>query len=104
TDLGFVYFFFFQAEDGIRDFHVTGVQTCALPILPACLPSASRATPRSPAGRSKSRACSPAGISCARAACRGISATSTAASTLNEIGRASCRERGYIVEEAGCIK
>src|SRR5690606_40705759 len=26
------YFFFFQAEDGIRDFHVTGVQTCALPI------------------------------------------------------------------------
>src|SRR5690606_41199853 len=27
-----VYCFFFQAEDGIRDFHVTGVQTCALPI------------------------------------------------------------------------
>src|SRR5690606_37497177 len=27
--------FFFQAEDGIRDFHVTGVQTCALPILAA---------------------------------------------------------------------
>src|SRR5690606_39656371 len=26
-------YFFFQAEDGIRDFHVTGVQTCALPIL-----------------------------------------------------------------------
>src|SRR5690606_40132051 len=26
-------FFFFQAEDGIRYFHVTGVQTCALPIL-----------------------------------------------------------------------
>src|SRR5690606_40541040 len=24
--------FFFQAEDGIRDFYVTGVQTCALPI------------------------------------------------------------------------
>src|SRR5690606_39521555 len=29
---GFYDFFFFQAEDGIRDFHVTGVQTCALPI------------------------------------------------------------------------
>src|SRR5690606_40235811 len=28
-----LFFFFFQAEDGIRDFHVTGVQTCALPIL-----------------------------------------------------------------------
>ena len=26
-------FFFFQAEDGIRDYDVTGVQTCALPIL-----------------------------------------------------------------------
>src|SRR5690606_39750123 len=26
------YSFFFQAEDGIRVFHVTGVQTCALPI------------------------------------------------------------------------
>src|SRR5690625_4370408 len=26
------FFFFFQAEDGIRDGHVTGVQTCALPI------------------------------------------------------------------------
>src|SRR2546421_7308777 len=26
------YFFFFQAEDGIRDLIVTGVQTCALPI------------------------------------------------------------------------
>src|SRR5690606_40623205 len=30
--------FFFQAEDGIRDFHVTGVQTCALPILHPFLP------------------------------------------------------------------
>src|SRR5439155_9326194 len=33
-------FFFFQAEDGIRDGHVTGVQTCALPIC-------SRVAPRS---------------------------------------------------------
>src|SRR5436190_13489432 len=29
----FFFFFFFQAEDGIRDHCVTGVQTCALPIL-----------------------------------------------------------------------
>src|SRR5947209_9711783 len=29
----FNFFFFFQAEDGIRDIGVTGVQTCALPIL-----------------------------------------------------------------------
>src|ERR1022692_5161392 len=31
----FFFFFFFQAEDGIRDYKVTGVQTCALPILAA---------------------------------------------------------------------
>src|SRR5438034_8484506 len=30
--LVFLFFFFFQAEDGIRDHCVTGVQTCALPI------------------------------------------------------------------------
>src|SRR5256886_4099236 len=30
---GSLFFFFFQAEDGIRDLTVTGVQTCALPIL-----------------------------------------------------------------------
>src|SRR5256885_7508475 len=30
--LWMVLFFFFQAEDGIRDYKVTGVQTCALPI------------------------------------------------------------------------
>src|SRR5260370_4282239 len=29
-----LFFFFFQAEDGIRDSSVTGVQTCALPISP----------------------------------------------------------------------
>src|SRR5690349_23962432 len=29
------FFFFFQAEDGIRDLYVTGVQTCALPIFDA---------------------------------------------------------------------
>src|SRR6266403_995816 len=30
--MGCLFFFFFQAEDGIRDLYVTGVQTCALPI------------------------------------------------------------------------
>src|SRR5207248_4568183 len=32
---GLYFFFFFQAEDGIRDRTVTGVQTCALPIYAA---------------------------------------------------------------------
>src|SRR6266511_5902470 len=42
-------FVFFQAEDGIRDFHVTGVQTCALPISRRVRPAAAeqiRAAPR----------------------------------------------------------
>src|SRR5438067_13918320 len=40
-----IFFFFFQAEDGIRDRNVTGVQTCALPILsPAATVSADGVT------------------------------------------------------------
>src|SRR5476649_2881033 len=35
--LYFLFFFFFQAEDGIRDHCVTGVQTCALPIWAASM-------------------------------------------------------------------
>src|SRR2546430_7485649 len=38
-----VAFFFFQAEDGIRDLTVTGVQTCALPI---CTARSAGFTPR----------------------------------------------------------
>src|SRR5256885_2243364 len=42
--------FFFQGEDGIRDYKVTGVQTCALPICaktrPACLATGGPAAPR----------------------------------------------------------
>src|SRR2546427_5522765 len=49
----FCFFFFFQAEDGIRDLTVTGVQTCALPISSAsggravsgCLDPGGRRTP-----------------------------------------------------------
>src|SRR5690606_25034040 len=40
----------FQAEDGIRDFHVTGVQTCALPIFFSTLMDSIRATGASPCG------------------------------------------------------
>src|SRR2546429_4613917 len=43
------HFFFFQAEDGIRDVAVTGVQTCALPIsLPAGRPASKSRPPRIP--------------------------------------------------------
>src|SRR2546430_9690040 len=39
-------FFFFQAEDGIRDLTVTGVQTCALPIFTGALGAGLRGTLR----------------------------------------------------------
>src|SRR5260370_15859408 len=43
------FFFFFQAEDGIRDSSVTGVQTCALPI--STIPFAIRSSTVSGASR-----------------------------------------------------
>src|SRR2546430_5365760 len=50
-----VLFFFFQAEDGIRDLTVTGVQTCALPISVGGFPPPAHARAgadcRPPAGR-----------------------------------------------------
>src|SRR2546429_1723873 len=44
-------FFFFQAEDGIRDVAVTGVQTCALPILFVLRQNCSQDQEPEPAGR-----------------------------------------------------
>src|SRR5699024_11968783 len=63
--------FFFQAEDGIRDRNVTGVQTCALPISPP------RRSPGRGGGLRRRRP---------RRVRRGVLHA-------GEIGRASCRER-----------
>src|SRR2546422_5345951 len=59
-----LFFFFFQAEDGIRDVAVTGVQTCALPISPrsirfAARVSASKARSRRPWAAATGRSTSP---------------------------------------------
>src|SRR2546430_6580022 len=87
------FFFFFQAEDGIRDLTVTGVQTCALPIW-----LATRGSGTSPSGprtirttmpRTPGRAC----ITWPSSACRPRRKGSSWARTRAEIGRASCRER-----------
>src|SRR3954462_13468592 len=43
----YFFYFFFQAEDGIRDYRVTGIQTCALPIRSA----GSRSEPQGPDNR-----------------------------------------------------
>src|SRR5690606_40991703 len=73
TDL---FVFFFQAEDGIRDFHVTGVQTCALPICVPCCSTAPGCTRRSStasrAWRSWTCGASAGAGFCARAAADGL--------------------------------
>src|SRR5690348_17746598 len=86
------FFFFFQAEDGIRDGRVTGVQTCALPILPGG--TLIQRCPRSAVTGTASSAAS----GCAAGSSRSTgsvprSRRSTPSWTGSEIGRASCRER-----------
>src|SRR5207249_9053185 len=85
TDLMFnVLFFFFQAEDGIRDRNVTGVQTCALPISKT-------------GGRAGS---------CRSAVMQGpVDGDVKRSSRISpKIGRASCRERVEIWGGGGGLK
>src|SRR5438067_3188958 len=86
----FYFFFFFQAEDGIRDRNVTGVQTCALPIW--CRGRARRALLRPPepgarAGRGDGRHDPGSAHLRGPRLPRGHGVGS-------EIGRASCRKEG----------
>src|SRR5438046_6670313 len=57
-----LFFFFFQAEDGIRDWSVTGVQTCALPICPGNASCASSRAPSSSLPTSSYSPSSPRGV------------------------------------------
>src|SRR5207244_5388829 len=75
---------FFQAEDGIRDGLVTGVQTCALPICVGIIRRRIIPTPRS-SDRGPIEACAPL----TRRSPRHRPDTTV----LGQIGRASCRER-----------
>src|SRR5690606_39731546 len=68
-----VFIFFFQAEDGIRDFHVTGVQTCALPIWVRPLLTISSARPSRSVGGARSAPGDAAITSCASASSPGRS-------------------------------
>src|SRR5438445_12701256 len=74
--------FFFQAEDGIRDIGVTGVQTCALPISLASTVAVTTETVEAKGG------------ALYRALLGGFASNAEAAAFCKEIGRASCRERG----------
>src|SRR5260370_1724397 len=91
------WYFFFQAEDGIRDSSVTGVQTCALPIL---LRRQRGQRPRPGGGGLQGRRTPPreglrrrpvAGRDPHRGPAVGLG--EGAAENAGEIGRASCRER-----------
>src|SRR5947207_4930619 len=98
-------FCLFQAEDGIRDHCVTGVQTCPLPILRPLsvedltgLLQAALQDPQRGLGKEQLQA-EPAAVDLiARAADgdarRALNMLELAAGLMEEIGRASCRERG----------
>src|SRR5699024_11818143 len=95
--------FFFQAEDGIRDRNVTGVQTCALPISSAetffrvdsSLRSFFGATYSGSVSMGKIVGAAPKASFDSPDTCRAICALTT------EIGRASCRERVWIAGGGG---
>src|SRR2546426_6307421 len=94
--------FFFKAEDGIRAYKVTGVQTCALPILPCCSLHRAASPPwASPpclaTGREGGRKQGGEAQGGDAARCseqHGIGGRRGGARPRREIGRASCRERG----------
>src|SRR2546429_4673310 len=88
-------FFFFQAEDGIRDVAVTGVQTCALPILAPVAPVTPVAPviPVGPVGPvAPVMPVGPVGP-VAPVTPVGPVGPVTPVAPLGQIGRASCRER-----------
>src|SRR5207245_5686218 len=100
-----VAFFLFQAEDGIRDATVTGVQTCALPILRrtdsrAALIADSTGRQPQPTHESVRRPAPPP-----PSAPRTPQEDRGANGLLpREIGRASCRERAVGVGDDGIVK
>src|SRR5207253_5762125 len=88
----YVFFFFFQAEDGIRDGHVTGVQTCALPILSRD-PETGRYQLRKGVDRGKDQTYFLFGLTQPQLARTLFPIGEMNKSEVREIGRASCRER-----------
>src|SRR5260221_10739767 len=86
----FVFFFFFQAEDGIRDHCVTGVQTCALPI---CGGGGRRGSRRRHSAKRT-----------ARGHAQVLPRSRRSLGRQRKIGRASCRERGEISGVAVSLK
>src|SRR5262249_58491896 len=98
-------FFFFQAEDGIRDWSVTGVQTCALPISFAT----GRKRLNGEALSFGERLLDPLLDKLVRDKVRArfggrLKAMVSGGAPLNQIGRASCRERVEMSGVEGGVK
>src|SRR2546430_4325065 len=98
-------FFFFQAEDGIRDLTVTGVQTCALPISAQVAAGFSNCTAISGACAAWSAVRTGPTAALRFPSCRRIAVVAAWRVRAScEIGRASCRERGEISVVAVSLK
>src|SRR5256885_4067234 len=88
-----LFFFFFQAEDGIRDYKVTGVQTCALPICSASESTGSN-TWATAVGATRLEHIRCHTVHPSPRAREGAKKSNRSVIPLQwEIGRASCRER-----------
>src|SRR5256885_4595774 len=88
------FFFFFQAEDGIRDYKVTGVQTCALPISQWTAEFVgSGVTSLHPAATPITHGATLYGLSVFWSGPSFPAANTTVIPLSCKIGRASCRER-----------
>src|SRR5205085_7828480 len=94
---------FFQAEDGIRDLTVTGVQTCALPILARPLSSGGPGQRRRARRRAATVGVGSRGghgrrrtvlVDVVLCPARRAGVVGRTVGGAHEIGRASCRERG----------
>src|SRR5439155_24350411 len=92
---------FFKKEDGIRDGHVTGVQTCALPMWRCARPAAS-VFARRVGRRGEDRGCGPGTPPGRGRAARAHARRGTRGA--RKIGRASCRERVRVKGGEGCKK
>src|SRR5690606_40419303 len=94
--------FLFQAEDGIRAFHVTGVQTCALPIYHPLAGSEVRQRRARDPGEADLPPEHPTVQDLPRRACRlEVAGLIGDIAARREIGRASCRERAELATGTG---
>src|SRR2546430_5273324 len=87
------FFFFFQAEDGIRDLTVTGVQTCALPICGFDLSAPRRADEEVAVMTTLFRDTHVKLLTMPKPTIAMVNGHAIAGGLILEIGRASCRER-----------